>query len=77
IDNFLKDLPKKPETFNAFLAHFGDKAESAPVSAAVQALACAPEGSAPKVLMGPGKQIIGNVFEHLNQFSANPTQCIF
>ncbi|OAE12396.1 hypothetical protein AZH11_13180 [Pseudomonas simiae] len=77
IDDFLKGLPNKPNAFNAFLAHFGDKKESAPVRIALQDLASAAEGSAPKMLMGPGKQIIGNVFDYLDQSSESATKLIF
>lgn len=77
IDDFLKNLPKKPDAFNAFLAHFGDKKASSPVRTALQERASAPEGSVPKMLMGPGKQIVGNVFEHLDRTRENPTTIIF
>lgn len=77
IDDFLKNLPKKPEAFNAFLAHFGDKTASSPVRTALEELASATEGSVPKKLMGPGKQIVGNVFEHLDRTRENPTTIIF
>lgn len=77
IDDFLKSLPKKPDAFNAFVAHFGDRDASSPVRTALQERASASEGSAPKMLMGPGKQIVGNVFEHLDRTSENPTTIIF
>lgn len=76
IDDFLKNLTKQPEAFHAFLAHFGDKTASSPVRTALQELASATEGSTPKKLMGPGKQIVGNLFEHLDRTSENPTTII-
>ncbi|MGR3885469.1 hypothetical protein [Pseudomonas sp. 1152_12] len=77
IDSFLKGLARKPDALNAFLAHFGDKTESAAVRASILELASTPQGSPPKVLTGPGKQIPGNVFEHLDRSSENPTTFIY
>lgn len=77
IDDFVKTLPKKPAAFNAFLAHFADKPQASAVRDSLQARAAAPEGSAPNMLTGPGKQIIGNVFEHLDRTSENPTKILF
>lgn len=77
IDDFLKSLPKKTDAFNAFLAHFVDKTATSPVRTAVQARASASQGSAPNMLIGPGQQIVGNVFEHLDRTSENPTTIRF
>lgn len=74
MDDFLKNLPNKPADFNEFVTHFGDDVEAAAVTQLIQDLASAPPGSTHKVLMGPGKQISGNVFEHLERMNKHATE---